>query len=192
MRTVLLYGDLAKQFGREHRFAIRNAAEAVRALCANFRTFETAIMNADRSGYKFKVVVGKDDIDQTQLHELSSDRDTIRIIPVVAGSGAVGRIIAGALLIAASFIPGLQALSIGAISLAQASATIGASLLIGGVAQLLAGPPPSRQKEEERRSSVFSGPVNTTQQGVPIPVGYGRMFIGSVVISAGIITSDQA
>jgi len=35
-------------------------------------------------------------------------------------------------------------------------------------------------------SYVFNGAVNTTAQGHPVPVGYGRMIVGSAVISAGI------
>jgi len=38
----------------------------------------------------------------------------------------------------------------------------------------------------------FSGPVNTTAQGNPVPIGYGRLIVGSVVISAEILASDIA
>lgn len=38
----------------------------------------------------------------------------------------------------------------------------------------------------------FSGAVNTTIQGSAVPVMYGRMFVGSAVIAAGIVAEDQA
>ena len=31
----------------------------------------------------------------------------------------------------------------------------------------------------------FSGVVNTGRQGLPVPIAYGRVFVGSAVISSG-------
>jgi predicted phage tail protein len=64
---------------------------------------------------------------------------------------------------------------------------IGASLVLGGVAQLLT-PTPSITTDEgdPRKSFSFSGIQNTSRAGVPVPVVYGETLVGSVVISAGI------
>jgi predicted phage tail protein len=35
-------------------------------------------------------------------------------------------------------------------------------------------------------SFTFSGIVNTEKQGLPVPIIYGRCFVGSAVISVGI------
>jgi predicted phage tail protein len=35
-------------------------------------------------------------------------------------------------------------------------------------------------------SFTFSGIVNTSKQGLPVPVAYGRLFVGSAVISSGL------
>ena len=37
----------------------------------------------------------------------------------------------------------------------------------------------------------FNGVVNTTAQGNPVPLGYGRMIVGSAVVSAGIYAMDR-
>ena len=39
-------------------------------------------------------------------------------------------------------------------------------------------------------TDIFNGSVNTVGQGHPVPVGYGRLRVGSCVISAGIDTVD--
>ena len=39
---------------------------------------------------------------------------------------------------------------------------------------------------EEIKNKRFNGPVNTVSQGNPVPVGYGRLKIGSAVISSGL------
>jgi predicted phage tail protein len=67
---------------------------------------------------------------------------------------------------------------------------IGASLVLGGVAQLISPQPKGgfeRGKEAARLESFsFSGIVNTSQQGLPVPIVYGRAFVGSAVLSSGL------
>jgi hypothetical protein len=69
--------------------------------------------------------------------------------------------------------------------------SIGISLVLGGVAQLIS-PQQSyssaeRGKEAARfESFTFSGVTNTVQQGLPVPICYGRTYIGSAVISSGL------
>jgi predicted phage tail protein len=69
---------------------------------------------------------------------------------------------------------------------------IGASLALGGVAQLLTPMPTVPQgadtQDDPRKSYSFSGIQNTSRQGVPVPIVYGETVVGSVVISAGIDT----
>jgi predicted phage tail protein len=186
MKRVILYGELAKRFGKEHRFEIGSVSEAIRALRVNFKGFEEYLCTAHHNGMGFKVIVGRHGIaEPSELHNPTGESEDIRIVPAILGSGGVFRAIIGAVLIATSFlVPGLGTVFAGALL------NVGAALVIGGIASLLTKPPETKRPEERKNSSVFSGPVNTTQQGVAVPVGYGRMVVGSVVISAGIETSD--
>jgi predicted phage tail protein len=68
------------------------------------------------------------------------------------------------------------------------AAQMGASLLYGGIAQLLAPTPETPAEEQENYS--FSGVVNTTKQGVAVPVCYGQLMVGGAVISAGMKAED--
>ena len=59
------------------------------------------------------------------------------------------------------------------------------SIVTGLIMQALFKPPKPKE-EKETKSYLFSGPVNTAAQGIPIPIGYGRLRVGSSVISASL------
>jgi predicted phage tail protein len=80
---------------------------------------------------------------------------------------------------------------------AAAAANLGIALILGGVAQLIS-PMPSMGsftsgKEAARLESFsFSGIVNTSKQGMAVPICYGRAFVGSAVISSGLDVDQVA
>jgi predicted phage tail protein len=185
LRKIKLYGKLAKFVG--HRILeadVATTAEAVRFLVTNWPELERHM--ADQH---YRVSVGSYDLDLDEIHDPAGQQD-IKIVPVMAGAGAVGRILAGVALIALSFIPGFAAWA-GPTAYALITG-VGASLVLGGVAQLLTPTPkvptgPDTQNDP-RKSYSFSGIQNTSRQGVPVPIVYGETIVGSVVISAGIDT----
>jgi len=199
LRTIRIYGRLAK-FLKRRKFEaeVGSAAEAVRFLLANFPQLERHM--ADQH---YRVSVGSYDLNEQELHDPAGLQE-IKIIPVLVGAGAAGRIIAGVALIALSFlIPGAAfgAVLAGQISSGVGNALliganvafgIGASLVLGGVAQLLTPVPKIPQgtdtQDDPRKSFSFSGIQQTSRAGVPVPIVYGETLVGSVVISAGIDT----
>lgn len=192
MKTIILLGELGKRYGRRHLLDVKSPAEAVRALCANFKDFGQFVAASSERNVGYRVLNMREDVSEDELHNPASQR--ITIAPVVAGAGgSVGKILLGAALIAASFlVPGLGAVTLfGTTTLATVAFSVGVSLALGGVAQMLAPQPKFEGPDEEQQPSyVFNGPVNTTAQGQPVPVGYGRMIVGSAVISAGISVED--
>jgi predicted phage tail protein len=194
LRKIKLYGKLAKFIGHRVLEAdVATAAEAVRFLLANWPEAE-----AHMNDQHYRVSIGTYDIDLEELHH-PAGAAPISFVPVVAGAGATGRIIAGIALIALSF--GIASLAAGAAlagSLSgfalqavafgtQAGLLAGIGLVLGGVAQLLTPTPKISQDEgDPRKSFSFSGIQNTSRAGVPVPVVYGETLVGSVVISAGI------
>jgi predicted phage tail protein len=187
LRKIKLYGKLAKFIGHRVLEAdVASAAEAVRFLLANWPEVERHM--ADQH---YRVSIGTYDIDLEELHH-PAGAAPISFVPVVAGAGAVGRIIAGIALVAVAllFAPG-AALAGGLFTFGAQAVPIvlglGASLILGGVAQLLTPTPKISQDEgDPRKSFSFSGIQNTNRAGVPVPVVYGETLVGSVVISAGI------
>ena len=192
LRKIRLYGKLAKFIGHRVLEAdVATAAEAVRFLLANWPELERHM--ADQH---YRVSVGTYDVVAEELHDPAGQQE-IKIVPVMAGAGATGRIIAGIALIAFAllFAPG-AALAGGLITLGSQAVPIiigvGVSLALGGVAQLLTPTPkvltgPDTQNDP-RKSYSFSGIQNTSRQGTPVPIVYGETIVGSVVISAGIDT----
>ena len=183
MKTVILYGELAKRFGKHHRFDVRNVSEALRALKANFRGFEQYMCSAHQHNVGFKVFTGRHNLsDYKEVHDPIGEVDVIRIVPAIIGASGFFKVLLGVLLIGAGLL-------FGAAPLVQA----GAGLVIGGVAQLLTPAPAFKAGSEpdRKQSHIFNGHENTTAQGKSVPVGYGRMIVGSVVISAGITTYES-
>jgi predicted phage tail protein len=181
MKTIRLYGDMGRRFGREFQLDVKSPAEAVRALCAVVSGFET-YLHAHAKDY-YKVFVGA----RNACDELSnpcSDREIIRIAPVVQGAKAAGKIIAGIILIVVTIInPPAGAM------MAEMMMAVGVSLVLGGVMELLTPVPKldgNGDNVDNRANSNFNGPVNTTAQGNPVPLAYGTVLVGSAIISAGI------
>ena len=195
LRKIKLYGKLAKFIGHRVLEAdVATAAEAVRFLLANWPELE-----AHMSDQHYRVSIGTYDLDLEELHH-PAGAAPISFVPVVAGAGATGRIILGALLIIGAFFTG--GATIGLLGLAAPVAVssvllfAGATLLLGGVAQLLTPTPKVTQgadgQDDPRKSYSFSGIQNTSRQGIPVPIVYGETIVGSVVISAGIDTVQVA
>jgi len=188
LRKIKLYGQLAKFIGRRVLEAdVATAAEAVRMLVANFPGLEQHMAEQ-----YYRVTVGTYDLEEAEIHDPTGRQD-IKIVPVIAGAGAVGRVILGVALIAASFFTagatiGLLGLA-APVALSTVFAGLGASLLLGGVAQLLTPVPKVPQgsgtDNDPRKTYNFSGIQQTSRQGVPVPCVYGLTLVGSVVISAG-------
>jgi predicted phage tail protein len=207
MKVVKVYGALRKRLGQcRFEFEVDTPAQAIKALCVNFPGLDTWLINSEQTGMGFRVTVGKERITQEDASIAMlpwSERDVFSIAPVLAGAGrGAGQILAGIGLIALAIVAGpagagFLGLGAGFISGATASAVsvalggIGASLVLGGVAQILSPQPDisalQRGKEAARLESFsFSGIVNTSQQGMPVPIVYGRTFVGSAVLSSGL------
>jgi predicted phage tail protein len=188
MKKIQLLGELGKKFGKSFDFDVRNPAEAVKALCANFPEFKQHLVDSEKRGIAYKVLVGKEAKSVDELHN-PSGKDSIKFVPILQGAGGgTLNVILGAVLIAASFIPFLAPISPYLMS-------AGIAMVIGGVVQMLTPMPnlnadTSNNQPDNKPSYAFNGAVNTTAQGYPVPVGYGRMIVGSAVISAGIVAEE--
>jgi len=188
LRKIKLYGQLAKFVGKRVLEAdVATAAEAVRFLVTNWPELERHM--ADQY---YRVSLDAYDLSGDELHD-PAGASTIRIAPVVAGAGAVGRILLGVALIALSFTGiGAATLAIGAAKIAVGSTLLGlgATMVLGGVAQLLTPVPKldAASEQDPRRSFSFSGIQNTSRQGTPVPIIYGETLVGSIVISAALDT----
>ena len=200
MKIIKVYGELRKELGQAtFELEVDNPSHAIKALCVNFPELSNWFLNNDEQGNGFKVTVGKQKIYKTNLKPMFepwSEKDVMHIVPVVKGAGrGFGQILAGALLIGLAVFAapiaggGFLGSSGGGLLGAAASKAlgyIGTSLVLGGISQLLSPAPPSVNEASKLQSFSFSGIVNVSDQGLPVPICYGRVVTGSVVISAGL------
>jgi predicted phage tail protein len=191
MKTVKLLGELGKKFGKSFNLDIKNPAEAVRALCVNFPELKDHLINSEKRGIGYKVLVGSESQALDDLHN-PSGKQTIKFVPVLMGAGGgLTNVIIGAVLVVAGFVASFTPFAAASPYLYA----MGVSMMIGGVVQMLTPVPKVSSQEmnnqpDNKPSYIFNGAVNTSAQGYPVPVGYGRMIVGSAVISAGIFVEE--
>ena len=207
LRTVKVYGHLAEHCGQSvFEALVRVPADAIKFLLCNFPELRGLM----RDGY-YKVAVGKYDLQLAdhpeQLHYPMAADDVVKVIPVVSGAGGrgVGQILLGAALIgaavflapaAAGVAAGGQAGFLGATgtgflsaSVSAAAGNLGLALALGGIATMITPVPQQEIPGEGQGGFGFSGMQNTNQEGIPVPVVYGEMIVGSVVLSTRLITN---
>jgi predicted phage tail protein len=121
------------------------------------------------------------------------------IAPIVSGAGSVGRILLGVALIAVAIaVPGAAFAGVGfsaaagagfGATLAAFAGNVGISLVLTGVAQLLAPSPKTPGDNEKNDSFLFDRATETSNQGLPIPLLYGRFLAASPLIVSSSITT---
>jgi predicted phage tail protein len=211
MKVVKVYGALRKYLGQcRFQFEADTPAQAIKALCVNFPGLDKWLLDSEQDGVSYRVSIGKEKVTEEDLSPLVmpwSERQVFSITPVIAGAGRTGAmigiglaLIAGAIILGPA-VGGFLGLGMGLANAAGAGIIggvaagliggLGASLVIGGIAQLISPQQTyssaERGKEAARfESFTFSGITNTVQQGLPVPICYGRAYIGSSVISSGL------
>ena len=194
MKVVKVYGALRKKLGQcRFEFDVATPAQAIKALCVNFPGLDKWLIDSEKDGVGYRVAVSKEKITQQDMSSLFmpfSEKEVFSITPVIAGAGrGVGSILLGVGLIAASiFIPGSAVIlgtTFGKISLGIG--LFGGSLVLQGIAQAISPQPgvPEFDESPQLESFSFSNVVNTSRQGLPVPIAYGRVFVGSAIISSG-------
>ena len=196
LRTIKVYGHLAEHCGKKTFKALaRTPAEAVRFLVSNYPGLR-ALM---RDGY-YTVSTGAYSLELGQSPEQLgyplSGEDEIKIIPVISGANFFRNAllaIAGAALIATAIATGGASLSFGlggfsgGVGASAAVGNIGVGLALTGVAGFLTPTIPTPDIDNDPRNNFnFSGVQNTSREGIPVPVAYGEVIVGSVVISSGL------
>ena len=196
-RKLKLYGELEEFIGhKEFEVKVNSISQAVSFLVCNFPKSEAYI--AERS---YKVLVGDYEVGEDELGHPIGQSD-LHFVPVIAGAGGGTRkFILGAALIGVGIISGGTGFALNSTqgfgffggSLAATAGNIGVALTLSGVADLLTPTPktPDFSSEQDPRLSFqFSGIQNTSRAGTPVPIVYGEIFTGSVVISAGVDTEQ--
>ncbi len=192
MVNVRFYGSL-KQFGSDFRLDCKTPAEVIHALTSQIPKLRQFIQQG-----LFTVRVGRDYFDNRYLEKGLSqklkDDAVVHFTPTLKGSkrGGLFGVITGVALIAGALALGPLGFSVIGANAAWMVGGLGASLLLGGVAQMLTKMPSmsTGKDADKKQSTSFSNLSNMAAQGRPMPIAYGRIRVGSLIISQGVETMD--
>jgi predicted phage tail protein len=176
MAEFRFYGSL-KQFGTTFQLDVRDTAEGLRALTTQIPKVRQFI----QQGW-FKIRIGRDYMDSRYLEKglgyRLPEKAVVHITPVLKGAKRAGvfQVVLGAALIGAAFFTGGLTLAL-----------VGGAMMLGGVAQMLTKTPKTKSDSaDKKQSTAFGNAQNMAAQGNPIPLAYGRIMAGSLIISQGI------
>ena len=219
LRQIVLHGSLAERFAPGYKLAVDSPADVIRALGAMVPGFAEELLNGDWvcvAGPDTTSYEQGRDMTVEELHLPWRDRETVfHIVPAVRGAGKGGvKIIVGVAIMALAVA---SAVMTGGGSLAALAGTnfleafggstvlgftissgsvfmIGAMAALGGIAMMIAPQPKSSvtSTQDQKASYLFNNVVNSTSQGGPIPLIYGKCMVGSVVVGMTVDPIDIA
>lgn len=200
LKTIKVYGKLKQFLGQSvFQAAVKTPVQAVNFLKANFVGIEKHM-----NDQIYKVKMGCNPVNGDLLN--MSGQGDIQIIPVAIGAGvwdfvkdifntAVGAVSSAVNWVSNNILTVGLTLATG--GLGGLLTTLGTNLLLSGVSSLLS---PSQTASSSssvgdtdpniRGSYNFNGIQNISSSGIPIPILYGLVFSGSIVISSGIDTAQ--
>ena len=203
LSKIKVYGRLARFLGqRTFEAEINSTVDAIRFLTANFPALQSHMIEQN-----YCVKVGEYEINEKEL-DVPVGQQEIKIVPVAVGARkGLGRFLLGVVLIGAVVVTGGAAgVAFGAggglgfgltagttatlgTTLLAAAGNLGIYLALSGAAEMLT-PTPGNDSFDDPNSFNFNGILNTINAGSAIPVVYGEVFTGSIIVSAGIDTED--
>jgi predicted phage tail protein len=187
MTTIKLHGKLASAVGKkEWNLKIKSVSEAMHAI--NSQTSDGVrkfFLKRENGLARYEVIVDDqvlDASDDSKCNELLIKREgmkKIEIVPLLEGSflGFLGVILGvGGLLTATSPMGAMMSIM----------------LIAQGISNLLSESPPMPEQRKITNPSsdptalansyLFNGPTNVLNEGGPVPLGYGRLIVGSQTI----------
>ena len=175
MTTIRLHGILAQEYSDVFFMKIENPSSVFAAIDCNRKGFTKRVIELQKQGFIYDVIVNKTRITDGYKMDGMKDPEIIDLVPVIVGSGAIlGFIFGGGFW-----------------------GSVAGSLAFAGISYALAPKPDSQDQGVEataqasKGSFVFGGAVNTASQGTHVPIGYGRLKVGSQVIQATIKSFPQ-
>ena len=190
LKTIHLHGVLKERFGEFFELSVSSCKEATHALGCMIPEFKLFMLQAEQNGMRFAIFVDDRNIGEDEIENVTG-ASVIHIVPKIMGAGGdtgVFQIIMGVALIGAAWFTGGLSIAV-----AESMMMMGAVQIAGGLAGMLMPTPKmdgSQDEDGNRANYGFGGAVTTVAQGNPVPVLYGRRYIGGFICSAGIYTED--
>ena len=176
MTIVNIHGILAQEYGKSFKFNISNPKDILEAIDCNRSGFIKRLIELQKEGFCYDLIIDKKRITHGPDMNHMKNPETIDLVPAISGGG----IFAGFF----TFLAG-----------GGLAATIVKALVFAAISYALSPKPENEALEIEadasKSSLIFSNTVNVASQGSPVPLGYGRLKVGSQVIQATIKSFPQ-
>ena len=212
---ILLLDELGDKWGKTHIYHdLRTPADAIRLLCINYPDFAKHLATSHEQGIFYQVTQANCELNIEDLF-LPLGKNDLVITPVISGSGSTFNFIVG---IGLTFFTGgiggaigTFGLGAGEIAVSTVLKNIGKFLLLASVSDMLAPQPPAfdasfdvgrggflggpkalERGADGQQSYAYRGASNTVGIGATIPVAYGKVLIGSHLISTDIDVVNES
>ena len=198
MMDIKLEGVAGKRFGRNHKLAVSNPKEAIRALCQLIPGFREFLTSAHELGIFFQIITSHSS--NNSYEELGLGCSSFSLVPVITGAMGlfknIGLILVGVLLVALSMgVLGVTFGAAGTISagIQTAIMSLGFALIFTGIAGLFApgAPEDGKQEGSEANDAVFGGMKGTSNRGSVLPLLYGEFLVANMPVISSYVKTDS-
>ncbi len=183
MTNIFLHGKLAKKYGKKFRFAVSRPKDVISAIDTIHEEFSKDLIDLANAGQHYSIIADDQVVEGVEGFCGKKTFKEIHIIPTIFGAG-VAALAVGAVALIGAIAAGGTATLIGSVLLAVAFSAISF-----GIQALLTKPPKENAASASAstvsatsKSFLFTNKENVKQQGNPVPIGYGRLRIGSAVV----------
>lgn len=172
MTKINLHGILKYEFGEILPLNIARTRETIDAIDSVKKNFKSRIYELARENIHFNIIADGESIKDLNQLEMKKNFKQIDIVPVIAG--------------------GIELVTMILINIAI--------MLVSMAIQYAMRPKPPKPPEAQQLQSeisgqkssfIFSNRANLTQQGQPVPVGYGRLRVGTSTIQTTVKSFPQ-
>lgn len=176
MTQVYIHGILAREYGDNFKLSLPNPKDVLEAIDCNRSGFIQRLVELQKEGFCYDIIIDKKRVTQEEHMTGVKHPKTIDLVPAISGAGFLAPIIG--LFTGGGFL-----------------AAVAKAVLFAAISYALTPKPEVEALEIEadasKSSLIFSNTVNVASQGSPVPIGYGRLKVGSQVIQATIKSFPQ-
>jgi|GEM_PF-1754378 len=184
MTIVNIHGILGREYGNSFLLSLPNPKDVLEAIDCNRQGFLQRLVELQREGLCYDMIINKKRITNGPDMDHMSNPATVDLVPAISGSGPL---MAPLLMTTGLFTAGSAGLAF--------AASIANFVLFAAISYALTPKPENEALEISSKASksslIFSNTVNLASQGSPVPIGYGRLLVGSQVIQATIKSFPQ-
>lgn len=197
LTKVILEGEFAKVAKKKvWMLDCSSPAEAIQLISINTGGAIRRWIRAHLKDYKICEVEctnddGRSEKLDTKTFQMERQCKTIRFLPIFAGAGGnngVLQTVIGVVLIVVGCILAYPSGGSSASMIKMGGYMIGAGIgmALSGICTMLMSTSIDKDDDDSSSNYYFNGAQNTTNQGAPVPLVFGRCRVGSAVISSGI------